>query len=204
MTPQIGEIASSQKRLEKSLQGADGALLPRHPVRDARGVLELAQVLQVPAKVPDQGFIVRELRTPPAERPPLAVRCRVGGGSSPSVQPRVCRENLRRDATPPWKYFLCFSKRYCVALGSRVWCFRIKHWECGCGDAHPCGLRDVQTRRKAAQCLGASFRGLGRIAEQSGGATKLRPQRGGRARMAAEAHNGACTPSVNPAKMAHP
>ena len=61
LLPRIGEIASSQKRLEKPLQGPKGALLPRHPVRDPRGVLELAQVLQVPAEVTDQGLLVGEL-----------------------------------------------------------------------------------------------------------------------------------------------
>jgi hypothetical protein len=92
---------------------------------------------------------------------------------NPACAAKTCAE------TPPLRGIISsvLSERYCVALGSRVWCFRIKHWECGCGDAHLCGLRDVQTRRKAAQCLGASSRGGGRIAEQSGGATKLRPQR---------------------------
>src|SRR5918995_4562200 len=47
-------------RLENPLQNPDGALLPRHPVRDARSVLELAQVIEVPAEVPDQGLFVRE------------------------------------------------------------------------------------------------------------------------------------------------
>src|SRR5215208_2370140 len=47
--------------LKEPFQNPDGALFPRHPVRDARGVLELAQVLQVPAEVPEQGLLVREL-----------------------------------------------------------------------------------------------------------------------------------------------
>ncbi len=61
LLPRIGEIASSQKRLEKPLQDPNGTLFPRDPVRDPRGVLELAQVLQVPAEVTDQCLLVGEL-----------------------------------------------------------------------------------------------------------------------------------------------
>ena len=117
-------------------------------------------------------------RTPPAERPPprRAFTCR-GRFVFFCATPRVPRKPAQRHH-PSVEVFPLFCERYCVALGFRAWCFRIKHWECACGDAHPCGLRDVQTRRKAAQSLGASSRGGGRIAEQSGGATKLRPKRG--------------------------
>jgi hypothetical protein len=46
--------------------------------------------------------------------------------------------------------------------------------------------------------------GGSRVAEQSDGATKLRPYKEGRAQMAAEAHTGGRSPSVNPTKVAYP
>jgi hypothetical protein len=55
------------------------------------------------------------------------------------------------------------------------------------------------TRSKGLLLVGGS-----RATEQRGGATKLRPYKEGRARMAAEAHNGGCSPSVNPTKVAYP
>jgi hypothetical protein len=46
--------------------------------------------------------------------------------------------------------------------------------------------------------------GGSRVAKQRGGATKLRPYKEGRAQMAAEAHTGGRSPSVNPTKVAYP
>src|SRR3712207_1241668 len=51
-----------QNTLEEPFEQPDSALLPRHPVRDARGVLEVLEVVQVPAEVPEERLLVRELR----------------------------------------------------------------------------------------------------------------------------------------------
>ncbi len=68
-------------------------------------------------------------------------------------------------------------------------------------------LREGQTRREAGtqtQSLGASCVGGSRVAEQGGGATKLRPYEDGGTRMAAEDHDGGRLPSANPTKVVHP
>jgi hypothetical protein len=69
-------------------------------------------------------------------------------------------------------------------------------------------LGEGRTRREAeAQSLWASSDvciGGSRVAEQGGGATKLRPYEVGRTRMAAEDHDGGRLPSANPTKVVHP
>ncbi len=69
-------------------------------------------------------------------------------------------------------------------------------------------LGERRTRREAgAQSLGASSyvcMGGSRVAEQGGGATKLRPYEDGGTRMAAEDHDGGRLPSANPTKVVHP
>jgi hypothetical protein len=46
------------------------------------------------------------------------------------------------------------SKGYCLGLGFSVWCIRSKHCEYLCRPAHPCALREGQTRRKAVRSKG--------------------------------------------------
>ena len=69
-------------------------------------------------------------------------------------------------------------------------------------------LGEGRTRREAeAQSLWASSDvciGGSRVAEQGGGATKLRPYEVGRTRMAAEDHDGGRLPSANPTKVVYP
>ena len=67
----------------------------------------------------------------PCARPPVGVRHQQG-----CRRPRFLFNSMARPrfpgvlpTTPPWKYLLCFSERYCVALGFRVWCFRSKQWD---------------------------------------------------------------------------
>src|SRR3712207_6314644 len=47
---------------EKALEQPDGALLPRHAVRDAGGLLEPLAVLDIPPEVPQECLLVRVLR----------------------------------------------------------------------------------------------------------------------------------------------
>src|SRR5215204_2157247 len=61
-------LYSSAGRLEETLEQPDSALLPRHAVRDAGGVLELRPVLYVPPEVPEKGVLVGVLR-PEAQLP---------------------------------------------------------------------------------------------------------------------------------------
>jgi hypothetical protein len=36
-----------------------------------------------------------------------------------------------------------------VGLVIKIWCIHSKHWKCACRQAHPCALREGQTRREA-------------------------------------------------------
>src|SRR5262245_41558115 len=94
------------RRLKEYLRQLEDALLPRHAVRDARGVLELAQVRDIPVVVAHQCVLVRVLRR--VAQHPLGLLDRderVGGirPISPLVDRREleCFENLERQDRGP-------------------------------------------------------------------------------------------------------
>jgi hypothetical protein len=69
-----------------------------------------------------------------------------------------------------------------MGLGFSICYIHIKHRERACRQAHPWALREGQPHREAgAQSLGASYVWeVAGLSNSGGGATKLRPQRGGR------------------------
>jgi hypothetical protein len=61
LLPRIGEIASSQKRLEKPLQGPDRALLPRHSVRDPEAFSNLLRFSRYQRKLRIRASLLENL-----------------------------------------------------------------------------------------------------------------------------------------------